>query len=411
MDAYSKFSKAQLIEQIHLLTTELNEIKSSNEYCMMAHELRVHQTELEAQNQELREMQNVLELARDRYADLYDFAPVGYVTLDQHGIIKDINLTGATLLGRERALLLGESFHHWLDTESVPVFARHLKNVHSLPVEVTDEIKVKSRQGQIRTVNITSLANTSVKNGEVCRSILVDLTERMLIEERLRLSKEVLRDLCTHHETVREEERRKVAREIHDELGQALLALKMDVAMLSESLNDVSPLLLRKTSSMMNLINRTVESVRNIATNLRPAVLDLGVVPALEWLIDEYIKHVGLNCIFETNEEDLELPDEVSTGIFRIVQESLTNVARHARASRVEISLIHENNELCLIVKDDGIGVDEGKRMANRKSFGLTGIRERAIMMGGELSLDSSPGKGATLTVVVPMGKKEKKAS
>ncbi len=410
MGNYSKFSKAQLIEKIHLLTTELDEIKSSNEYCMMAHELRVQQTELEAQNQELREMQNVLELARDRYADLYDFAPVGYVTLDQHGIIKDINLTGATLLGRERALLLGESFHHWLDTESVPVFARHLTHVHSSPAEVTDEIIIRSSQGQLRTVNITSLVNNAVTNGHVCRSILVDLTDRKLIEEKLKHSSEVLRDLCTHHESVREEERRKVAREIHDELGQALLALKMDVAMLSENLNDVSPLLQGKTSSMMNLINRTVESVRNIATNLRPAVLDLGVVPALEWLIDEYIKHVGLNCFFETNEDDLQLPDEVATGIFRIVQESLTNVARHARASKVEITLLHENGELCLMVKDDGIGVDVSKSMA-RKSYGLTGIRERAIMMGGELSLDSSPGKGATLTVVVPMEKKEKKVS
>lgn len=411
MVAFSKLSKAQLIEQVNQLTAELEEVKSSGDYRLMSHELRVHQTELEAQNQELREMQQILEVARDRYADLYDFAPVGYVTLDLHGIIKDINLTGAVLLGRERALVLGEPFHQWLTSESVPVFARHLQAVRNSAAEVTNEIVVKNRQGQLHTVNITSLINHVGSNGEVCRSILVDITERKLIEERLKHSSEVLRDLCTHHETVREEERKKVAREIHDELGQALLALKMDVAMLSASLNDVSPLLLGKTTSMMNLINRTVESVRNIATNLRPAVLDLGVIPALEWLIEEFTKHVGLDCAFETNEEELALNDDVATGIFRIVQESLTNVARHARASKVEISLKHENGELRLMVKDNGIGVEVSKRMTKRKSYGLSGIRERAIMMGGELTLDSQPGKGTTLTVVVPIEEEAVKVS
>jgi len=121
----------------------------------------------------------------------------GYVTLDLHGIIKDINLTGAVLLGRERALVLGESFHQWLSNESIPVFARHLQVVRNSEAEVTDEIVVKNKQGQLHTVNITSLVNHFVSNGDVCRSILVDITERKLIEERLKQSSEVLRDLCT----------------------------------------------------------------------------------------------------------------------------------------------------------------------------------------------------------------------
>ena len=399
---YSKLTKAQLIEQIHALKAELETICRKCESSGLAHELRVHQVELEAQNQELRETQHKLEETRDRYADLYDFSPVGYVTLSKHGVIKGINLTGAAMLGRERAQIVGKPLTLWTTRQSLPILLRHLQHVCHSPEKISDEVIIKNNDGRLLEVSMTSVKDQRHNaKYEICHTVLIDQTERKRNEEKLRRSRELLRELATHHEAVREEERKRVAREIHDELGQALLALKMDIAMLKSSFGNAHPLLPGKVEAMLKLVDGTMESVRSIAANLRPAVLDLGIVPALEWLMEEFQKRTDISCVLEVGEEDIQLDDNVATGIFRIVQESLTNVLRHAHATRVNVSLTREEGKLRVMVKDNGVGIDF-KQPNHRKSFGLSGIGERAIMIGGELMIEGKPNEGTTLTVLIP---------
>ena len=401
MVAYSKFTKAELIEKLEQLTTIVNDEKYVQSV-QMIHDLDVHRVELEAQNQELREVHKQLEITLDRYADLYDFAPVGYVTLGKDGVIQGINLTGASLIGRERSQLLGRSLSSFLAKESIPVFVRHMQQVCHSPVNLTDELVIKTGRGQMIEVNITSVLNHYANSEVTCRSVLIDITERKQYEQNMRRSRQLLRELSTHHEAVREEERKRVAREIHDELGQSLLALKMDVSMLSAALHDASPALRGKTQAMLDLINRTVKSVRDISSNLRPAVLDLGLVPALEWLLEEFRNHTDIPCKLKAREEDVQVSDEIATGVFRIVQESLTNVARHAHATKVDVSLTANTNVLTVKIKDNGIGIDVGSRLSKKNSFGLTGIGERISMMGGQFNIEGETGKGTTLLVTVP---------
>lgn len=240
-------------------------------------------------------------------------------------------------------------------------------------------------------------------DGQSVRMIgaMMDITDRKITEQRLRDSREQLRALTGHLERVLEEERTRIAREIHDELGQALTGLKMDLSWFAARLPN-QPLLQEKSVAMVKLIDSTVNAVRRISTELRPAILDsLGLIAAIEWLAQEFQKRTGVACVFVTDNENLSLDEARTTALFRICQESLTNVARYARASRVSISLVSEGNEIVLEVRDDGRGIMEAEARGTR-SFGLLGMRERARLLGGSFEIQGEPGQGTTLTVRIP---------
>lgn len=222
-------------------------------------------------------------------------------------------------------------------------------------------------------------------------------------EERLRRSEEQLRRLAGHLISVREEERRHIAREIHDELGQVLTGLKMDVTWLARRLNDDQRLLLEKTDSMSRLIDAAFVTVRRIATGLRPEVLDnMGLVAAVDWQAKEFQKRTGIRCRVELPPESVKLDLNASTTAFRIFQEILTNVARHARATRVDICLGVSKDRLTLEVADNGVGISEGE-VDGKKSLGLLGMRERALLVGGEVNISGAPGQGTRVTMSLPI--------
>jgi len=232
-----------------------------------------------------------------------------------------------------------------------------------------------------------------------------------LVEERtaeLKRSHQQLRELAAHVQTAREQERAEVAREIHDELGQVLTGLEMDLAWLhtrlSESDNAASrQVLLDKISTMSSLVDATVESVQRIAAELRPGVLDdFGLLAAIEWQAQEFQKRTGIACNLVLAIEHIQPDDAVSTTLFRIVQEALTNVARHAEATVVAISLKQEQNKLSLKVKDNGKGITQDA-MSGSASLGILGMRERTRMLGGELTITGLPEKGTTVEVSIPL--------
>lgn len=228
-----------------------------------------------------------------------------------------------------------------------------------------------------------------------------DVTERKMFEEELKSSREQLRLLLAHLQSVREDERTQISREIHDELGQSLTALKMDLSWMIKRLGKDQGPLWEKARLMSKLIDMNIQTVKRISAELRPGLLDdLGLTAALEWQAEEFKKRTGIKCEVSVLPEDMELDRDVSTAIFRIFQETLTNVVRHAKAKKVRASLKNKDDTLMFQVKDDGKGISE-KQISNPRSIGLIGMRERVHSFGGRMEITGD--KGTTVTVTIPI--------
>jgi PAS domain S-box-containing protein len=229
-----------------------------------------------------------------------------------------------------------------------------------------------------------------------------DITDRHLAEEEILASSQQLRALAARLQQVREEERTGIAREIHDELGQALTGLKMDIAWMRDRLPRDHETR-RQCSSIIHRIDGTLSAVRRIATDLRPSVLDeLGLAPALEWQGQVFEARTGIEVVMELSINGGVIPDDLSSSAFRILQESLTNIARHAQARRVDIRLYQTAARLTLEVSDDGVGIPPD-RLEGTSSLGLVGMRERALACGGQFSITGLPGIGTTVLLTVPL--------
>ncbi|WP_363161415.1 PAS domain S-box protein [Thiobacillus sp.] len=228
-----------------------------------------------------------------------------------------------------------------------------------------------------------------------------DITELKRHENALLRSRQNLRELAAHHEKIREAERTHMAREIHDELGQYLTALRMDTAMLGIRFGEGNPELAKQAASMKQTIDTTIGVVRNLAASLRPGALDMGLVSAAEWLLSGFEGRTRIRCRLYAPEEHLDLDEERGTAAFRILQESLTNVARYAEASEVSVRIELVGGVLEMDIRDNGIGFDKAE-VRVRKTFGLMGIRERALQFGGESRIESEPGAGTSLHIRIP---------
>ena len=227
-----------------------------------------------------------------------------------------------------------------------------------------------------------------------------EITDRKRAEDEVLTSRERLRNLSAHLQTAREEERKGLAREIHDELGQALTTLKLNLTLLREDLGASRDA--GKISSMLELIDTTIRSVKRMITALRPRLLDdLGLTAAIEWQSEEFQRRTGIACDLSILPEDIRVDPDRSTAIFRILQEAFTNAARHSGATRVSVSLVSEDGALELRVSDNGSGITTD-RLNDPKSFGLIGIRERAYYWGGSVDISGVPGKGTTVLVGFP---------
>ncbi|MDN5514311.1 MAG: PAS domain-containing protein [Pseudomonas sp.] len=232
-------------------------------------------------------------------------------------------------------------------------------------------------------------------------SLARDITNIRKAERRLADSNQQLRDLTSRRESAREEERKLIAQEIHDELGQHLTALRMGISMLNLQFGTQAPGLSEAAESLMGLCDRTIQVVRSIATSLRPAVLNMGLYPALEWLINEFRQHTRIACELTTHSEEPALTDDQATTAFRIVQEALNNVARHSGATRTLVSLERIDDTYRLDITDNGRGFDPAS--VNKRSLGLAGMRERGISLGGEVVIFSHPGQGTTVQATLPI--------
>jgi signal transduction histidine kinase len=235
-----------------------------------------------------------------------------------------------------------------------------------------------------------------------------NITERKRVEKRLQDTLDHVRMLSGRVATVQEEERSRIARELHDELGVGLTCIKIDLSRLSATMSEgvgagVSKRAEDKIQSMVKQIDTTIASVQRLVAELRPAILDdLGLVAAIEWQCQDFQKRTGIPCTCVTGSDDIAMERERATAIFRICQEALTNTVRHAQATAVTIQLEPRNDVLQLVVADNGVGIPDTK-VSNRQSLGLLGMRERVALLGGTITIQGNPGNGTTIVACLPL--------
>ena len=262
------------------------------------------------------------------------------------------------------------------------------------------EIRLRSRKGIPLSVQL-SLNPLRMNSTRAVCLIASDLSEMKRAEQALRASSEQFRNLAAHLLSVREEERARISREVHDELGQSLTAVKMDLAWLAGRLPRTNGEMLKRIRSTGQMADSMIQSIRRISTELRPAVLDLGLAAAVEWQVQEFQARSGVQCTVRLLVREL-VTSNVSTAMFRIFQETLTNVGRHAKATRVEVVLQKQQNRLILLIHDNGRGFDLADPSLFR-SLGLLGMRERAAILGGQVNISSAPGSGTTVAAWIPL--------
>lgn len=242
--------------------------------------------------------------------------------------------------------------------------------------------------------------------------LVAERTEALTASNRrLRLTSDALRSLATRREAAREEERRRIARELHDELGQQLTALRFGMGMVDFKYGASNPELHGAIAELLSLVEKTVQTTRDVSSSLRPAALDLGLVAALEWLVADCARHSDIAYQLKPANADIKMSEEIAIVVFRIVQESLTNAMRHSKAHHVEVSLGTDHDQLLVEVRDDGIGFDPEEDVVKRRCFGLVGIRERALAVGGEAIISSAPSRGTVVQVRIPFESNKEEAT
>ncbi len=328
--------------------------------------------------------QNRFESPYDWLRRLVDDNPDGLLTLDAHGRILFANPAALDMFGRASAELLGAPF-------GIPV-----------GIAETGEVEIVRPDGEKRLAEMR-VAEIEHQGGPARLLSLRDMTDRRRIERDVRMSRARLRNLAERLHAVREEERTAIAREIHDQLGQALTALKMDLAWFLEKLPCPPGPARERACSMEALVDSTLDIVRRLSAQLRPAILDdLGLEAAIEWQVQEFAKRTECESVLDLDASELDPQKRRDTVVFRILQESLTNIARHAKATRVKVALRKHEGRLLMLVKDDGKGITR-EQVNDPRSLGIIGMRERAGSLGGRVYLEPGSDGGTEVTLTLPL--------
>jgi len=254
----------------------------------------------------------------------------------------------------------------------------------------------------VKWINIRSTPRAVPGEGVQWEGVMTNITQSKLEEEEIKRSRAQLVELSAHIEKVKEKERTRLARELHDDVGGNLTAIKMALALMKKRLPGDDPGLEEKANYVDALVDRTIEAIHRISADLRPSVLDFGIVAAIDWQAKEFEKQLGIPCEFTCNKKDIALHPDQATALFRIFQEALTNIGKHANASRVNVRLSRTNRHVRLVITDNGCGIEATDRL-KPQSFGLRGMLERVNALGGQLSVTALEGGGTEVALRIPL--------
>jgi PAS domain S-box-containing protein len=400
----------------------------------LLHELQVHQIELELQNSELQEASDKVEALLETYTDLYDFAPVGYLSVDELGRILEVNLTGAALLGVERSRLVNHGLQGFMDSPSWGTFLNFLKTVHSDHAKHICELPLRNERGILFWADLQAASVDSLRDGRKwCRMAISDLTalkheqevqrrledmananrdlkreivQRQKAELALKSSETQMRHLSRQLLLTQEEERKRISRELHDEIIQTLVGINVHLASLTMQEPVNLKVLRKRIGRTQKLVENSVTIVHRFARELRPTVLDdLGLIPALRSFIKDFTKRTNLHVHFTAFAGVEQFSSAQRTVLYRVAQSALTNVDKHARATEVKVSIRKIHETIRLEIHDNGKSFEvERVLLAKRhKQLGLLGARERVEMIGGKLGVESTPGQGTTVRAEIPI--------
>jgi PAS domain S-box-containing protein len=329
------------------------------------------------------------------------------ITIDEQQRIVLFNPMAEQVFGCTAMEAIGASLERFIPERFRAAHARHVEQFGVTGVSdrqmgrqrVLSGLRANGEEFPIEA----SISQTRDGGARLYTVMLRDVTERVSAEHAQQRAREELRELSANLQKIREDEKTRIARELHDDLGQQLTALKMDISSVEETLGGSASELVRDhLQGMRRLIDATVASVRRIAADLRPVMLDdLGLIPAVEWLANDFTNRYGIDVERDIETGDARFSPAGATALFRIVQEALTNVARHADATLVTLSLRAGDEAFVLRIADNGQGAHRDGELAG-KSFGLLGIRERAHMLGGAVDIQTSQGNGFALSVTIP---------
>ena len=385
----------------------------------LLHELQVHSEEVTVQNEQLIKAQAEIEQARDRYAELYDFAPVGYATLDSHGAIHECNFAASTMLGRPRHFLLRVPLTAFVVREDRTRLRDFLHQAALHPDQAaTIDIKIKTAPN--RRLRLLTKARPAGPTAHLLFTAMVDITAELLLAESR--SQELLREQARGREladevadsamaqqrikalmerlvTVQEEERRRLARDLHDHLGQQLTALRLEMSMLRHL---GGPEIQPSLASAEAIAERLDRDVDYLAWSLRPAALDeFGLSAALQTYVKQWADHHHIRAEMVTRAPAQRVQAEVENHLYRVVQEALNNIAKHAQATEALVRLDGSETTLRVTVQDNGVGFDPTGNRA--RGMGLLSMRERVALIGGTIHVESGTGRGTRITVRVPL--------
>ena len=343
-------------------------------------------------------LEGLLEESEERYRRLFETANDGILLLEKHeGKITHANPAATEMVGYSKEECIGKKLQDIGFSLDTGDFLKVMQTLDRNGIIYYDDVPIKTRSGRYIDTDIYM-----VDRARLVQCNIRDITERKRSAEVIRKKEEELRNLTAYMQKATEMERTTIAREIHDELGQALTLLKIDLSLFRKMFSGDQISMLEKTDAMSRLIDKTIQTVQRISTDLRPGLLDdLGLSAAIEWQLEEFQERTGIACKIIIDPGDVTFDRDRNTALFRIFQETLTNIARHAEATEVSVSLQQKDGQIELKVQDNGRGIT-GEELAHPKSFGLIGIRERAIIFGGDSSVKGSPGKGTTVTVKIP---------
>lgn len=351
---------------------------------------------------ERKKTEELLQLSEQKYRLLFYNNPLPMWMTTMPGLdIIDVNEAAIKHYGYTREEFLKLNARDMRPQEDVEYFIKEVEKMQP-GISNTRSWRHKKKDGTIIHVEIYS-HEIFYEGNRVWLGLSNDVTEKYKARELLQKSYEDIRQLASNLQSIREDERTNIAREIHDELGQQLTGLKMDMHWLSRRIKNTNEEINKKMKDSIDLINSTITTVRKIATDLRPSILDdLGLLPALEWQSEEFEQRSGTKVNFTNDAGDITVQPEAATALFRIYQELLTNIARHANASLVEVSLVRDEKSLYFSIKDNGIGFNQ-ETISRKKTLGLLGIRERTLLIGGTYEVKSNPGKGSEIVISIPL--------
>ena len=368
-------------------------------------ELRIYQIELEMQGEELRNTCEELDQAKAVFEDLYDFAPVGYITLDEHHLISRVNFLAARLLNKPRGSLLGLPFSVFLVPGDVGLFHRHCKKCFESGKQETCELRLKPTVSARSLYHIQlesrAIADTGKKYNRI-RVALIDITHRKLDEERIRnLNRELL--------TSQEKERQMIARELHDCVAQDLSAVKLGCDSFLRDYPEIPQEMKDKASKLSSGLKAVITAVRDLSYELRSPDLDHSTPDeVIKRLCNAFSNNTGIETdFFSTGMERLVLDLFSLTNIYRMIQEGLGNIQKHAEASHVHVALSYSHPYVIIRIIDNGKGFDVEKRMSAltaEKRMGLRSMEERSRLLNGTFEVKSSPMRGTEVHIRLPYG-------